>query len=155
MHTDPVAVALKFGFLAVLYLFLVWVAWSALRDVAGRRRGGAIAGGDGGRGNGELPPALRPRLEVVAAMGHEPGTVFELDGEATLGRAKSAVLIPRNAVFVTDRGPVAYRRGTFAVTAIPLTLGRENEKSVEVLSGLSVSDRVLVPKTADKEQAKS
>ena len=36
MQLDPVAVALKFGFLAVLYLFLVWVARSALRDL---RRG--------------------------------------------------------------------------------------------------------------------
>src|SRR5881397_2190088 len=30
---DPVAVALKFGFLAVLYLFLLWVARSSLRDL--------------------------------------------------------------------------------------------------------------------------
>jgi HlyD family secretion protein len=82
-----------------------------------------------------------------------PGMRFH--GTVELGRAKSALLIPRNAVFVTDRGPVAYRRGTFNVTAIPLKLGRENEKSVEVLSGLSASDRVLVPKSPDKEQAKS
>ena len=82
-----------------------------------------------------------------------PGMRFH--GTVELGRAKSALLIPRNAVFVTDRGPVAYRRGAFSVNAIPLKLGHENEKSVEVLSGLSASDRVLVPKTADKEQAKS
>ena len=31
---DPLAVALQFGFLAVLYLFLLWVARSALRDLA-------------------------------------------------------------------------------------------------------------------------
>ena len=31
---EPVAVALKFGFLAVLYLFLLWVARSALKDLA-------------------------------------------------------------------------------------------------------------------------
>jgi len=82
-----------------------------------------------------------------------PGMRFH--GTVELARAKNAILIPRNAVFVTDRGPVAYRRGTFSVTAMPLTLGRENEKSVEVLSGLSASDRVLVPKTGDKDQAKS
>ena len=38
MALDPVAVALKFGFLAVLYLFLLWMARSALKDL---RRGGA------------------------------------------------------------------------------------------------------------------
>ena len=38
---QPVSVGLKFGFLAVLYLFLVWVAWSAIRDL--RRGRGAPA----------------------------------------------------------------------------------------------------------------
>ncbi len=82
-----------------------------------------------------------------------PGMRFH--GTVELGRAKNAVLIPRNAVFVTNSGPVAYRRGPFSVTAVPLKLGRENEKSVEVLSGISASDRILVPKSADKEQTKS
>jgi hypothetical protein len=31
LDTEPIAVALKFGFLAVLYLFLLWVSRSALR----------------------------------------------------------------------------------------------------------------------------
>ena len=37
----PVSVGLKFGFLIVLYLFLMWVAWSAMRDLR-RGRGGAV-----------------------------------------------------------------------------------------------------------------
>ncbi len=82
-----------------------------------------------------------------------PGMRFH--GTVELARAKSALLIPRSAVFVTDSGPVAYRRDAFSVTTIPLKLGRENEKSVEVLSGLSASDRVLVPKSGDKESQKS
>ena len=41
MSDDPIAVALKFGFLAVLYLFLLWVARSARRDlVRGQERRG-------------------------------------------------------------------------------------------------------------------
>ena len=39
---EPLAVALKFGFLAVLYLFLLWVARSAMRDLS-RSEGGAAA----------------------------------------------------------------------------------------------------------------
>ena len=31
---EPLAVALKFGFLVVLYLFLLWVARSAMRDLS-------------------------------------------------------------------------------------------------------------------------
>ena len=82
-----------------------------------------------------------------------PGMRFH--GTVELGRAKNALLIPRSAVFVTTSGPVAYRRDAFSVTTVPLKLGRESEKSVEVLSGLSPSDRVLVPKSADKDQQKS
>ena len=37
MTTDPVAVALKFAFLIVLYLFLLWVARSSLRDMTRTR----------------------------------------------------------------------------------------------------------------------
>jgi hypothetical protein len=91
---EPLAVALKFGFLAVLYLFLLWVARSAMRDLsragdeavaepaaespaARRRRDG---------GGADLRAGIAPRLEVVAAMGHDPGTVFDLGDGATLGR---------------------------------------------------------------------
>ena len=42
MELDPVAVALEFGFLAVLYLFLFWMARSALKDLR-RGAGGAPA----------------------------------------------------------------------------------------------------------------
>jgi FHA domain len=93
--TDPVAVLLKFGFLAVLYLFLLWTVRSALKDMAGsgrlpdeeedeagprRDRGAAM----------DLSSGVRPRLEVVAALGYEPGTIFEINESATLGRSPTA-----------------------------------------------------------------
>ena len=80
----PVSVGLKFGFLIVLYLFLMWVAWSALRDLR-RGRGGAVrptarrpttppACTTRPRGFGE-PDAdgFEPRLLVERAAGHETG----------------------------------------------------------------------------------
>src|SRR5438105_15662497 len=85
---EPVAAALKFGFLAVLYLFLLWVVRSASRDVA---RGAAADLPDGGADRRAAPPG-RPRLEVVAAMGYEPGTEFPVDGGVTLGRAPAAAI---------------------------------------------------------------
>ena len=94
---DPVAVLLKFGFLAVLYLFLLWIARSALRDL--RRDEGAAPAAAAAAPVGELdrspdgegpPPEVRPRLEVVAARGHEPGHVFAVRSGARLGRAESA-----------------------------------------------------------------
>ena len=91
---DPIAVLLKFGFLAVLFLFLLWVSRSALRDVAGR---GAAAIDDTGptaspRGSTrmDLRSGVFPRLEVIAAMGHQPGEEFDLNGGITLGRAASS-----------------------------------------------------------------
>jgi len=94
---EPLAVALKFGFLAVLYLFLLWVTRSAIRDLArgedalaveqapeppGRRRRES--------GAPDLRAGVQPRLEVVAAMGHEPGAAFDVGGGATLGRSDGA-----------------------------------------------------------------
>ena len=43
MTLDPVAVALKFGFIAVLYLFLLWMARSALKDLRSSAGAGAAA----------------------------------------------------------------------------------------------------------------
>jgi pSer/pThr/pTyr-binding forkhead associated (FHA) protein len=80
---EPLAVALKFGFLAVLYLFLLWVARSALKDLA--------RGGDNAAAAPVEPPQARraggaPQLVVVAAKGHEPGAGWQIDGGVTLGR---------------------------------------------------------------------
>jgi hypothetical protein len=94
---EPLAVALKFGFLAVLYLFLLWVVRSAMRDLA--RYGGSAAAAEpvetpGPRRRERSDPGMRagvsPRLQVVAAMGHEPGTTFDVGEGATFGRSDGA-----------------------------------------------------------------
>ena len=94
---DPLAVALKFGFLAVLYIFLLWVVRSAMRDLS-RYEGTAAAAEPvdlpGPRRRERSTPDLRqgvhPRLQVVAAMGHEPGTTFDVGEGATFGRSDNA-----------------------------------------------------------------
>jgi hypothetical protein len=93
---EPLAVALKFGFLAVLYLFLLWVARSAMRDLR-RSEGGAVAAEPAApnprrdrQHDGGLRAGVAPRLEVVAAMGHQPGTSFDVGDGATLGRSNGA-----------------------------------------------------------------
>ena len=96
MTLDPVAVALKFGFLAVLYLFLLWMARSALRDLRGSRAdevapsqgmedatgmhvAAAGLGGDGTLG--------APRLRVESAAGLRDGAAYDLSDGAVLGRS--------------------------------------------------------------------
>src|SRR5919205_4205955 len=94
---DPVAVALKFGFLIVLYLFLLWVVRSAMRDLA-RYGGGAAAAepvevpspGRRDRDASEPRAGGTPRLRVVAAMGHEPGTSWDVGEGVTFGRSDGA-----------------------------------------------------------------
>ncbi|MFZ0039680.1 MAG: FHA domain-containing protein [Solirubrobacteraceae bacterium] len=92
---QPVSVGLKFGFLAVLYLFLMWVAWSALRDLR-RPRGGVMASQNPvqDQQTGMYEPVadvdghedFEPRLLVERASGHEGGVAYDLMEGATLGR---------------------------------------------------------------------
>jgi len=93
---EPLAVALKFGFLAVLYLFLLWVVRSSMRDLR-RYEGSSFAEPVEApspvrprRGGPDLRAGVSPRLEVVAAMGYEPGTNFDLGDGAMLGRSNGA-----------------------------------------------------------------
>ena len=92
---EPVSVGLKFGFLAVLYLFLLWVAVSALRDLR-RGRTGAITADDRpypdatgiypAPGTGGAEDEFEPRLLVERAAGHDAGIAYDLSDGATLGR---------------------------------------------------------------------
>src|SRR5947209_4728262 len=123
---EPVSVGLKFGFLAVLYLFLLWVARSALKDLRRGRGGGAaptgpeasyepsdatsmyaadvlLAGEDG----------FEPRLMVENAPGHEPGTAYDLTGGATLGRGD--VEIRLDDPFASSRHARITRQGHIVV----------------------------------------
>ena len=93
---EPLVVALKFGFLAVLYLFLLWVARSAMKDLARAGSGqaaSAVEAPSARRRNSTVPDlraGVDPRIEVVAAMGHQPGTTFDVGTGATMGRSDSA-----------------------------------------------------------------
>jgi HlyD family secretion protein len=79
-----------------------------------------------------------------------PGMRFQ--GTIELGRVKNAVMIPRDAVFLGANGPFVHRRGAVKVEQVPVKLGRENDRSVEVLNGLDAGDRVLVTKQDDEEK---
>jgi hypothetical protein len=92
MEGDPLAVALKFGFLAVLYLFLFAVARSALRDL----RGGGAAAPAGGTGmhavRGGRVAATDAWLVALAGAGLEIGERIDLFGGVTIGRGADADL---------------------------------------------------------------
>jgi hypothetical protein len=95
---EPLAVALKFGFLLVLYLFLLWVVRSAMRDLSRSERSAPAEPVEppSRRRQESAMPDLRagvsPQLTVVAALGHEPGTTFDIGDGATLGRSDGAAI---------------------------------------------------------------
>jgi pSer/pThr/pTyr-binding forkhead associated (FHA) protein len=119
---QPVSVGLKFGFLAVLYLFLMWVAWSALRDLR-RGRGGVVqtdrappsdaTGMYDAASLSELGDDFEPRLLVERAAGHEDGVAYDLSEGATLGRGD--VEIQLDDPFASTRHARISREGNVVV----------------------------------------
>ena len=100
---EPISVALKFGFLAVLYLFLMWVVRSSLKDLRRARDGGgavvleepdphspqADATAMHSAADDLLGDPLsggEPRLVVERAAGHPAGIAYDLSSGVTLGR---------------------------------------------------------------------
>ena len=90
---EPVSVGLKFGFLLVLYLFLLWIARSALRDLRSSHVAARAPDATGLYSAGAGAPSGEdgaPRLVIERAHGHQPGLVYDLEQGATLGRGDSA-----------------------------------------------------------------
>lgn len=91
MEYDPISVALKFGFLIVLYLFLLWIARSSIKDLrrtvapapdaTGFHRAPALAG-----------VASAPDTWLIAERGGglEQGERFDLIGGLSIGRSRDA-----------------------------------------------------------------
>jgi hypothetical protein len=129
-NLEPVSVMLKFGFLAVLYLFLLWVSRSALRDLRGN--GAAAPGVDRGPGHQVTAPAdatglhsastfgpadivsRAPRFVVERAPGHEPGMIYDLGGDVVLGRGDTAA-IRLNDPFASSRHTRVFEQGRILV----------------------------------------
>jgi hypothetical protein len=116
---EPVSVGLKFAFLAVLYLFLVWVAWSALRDLRGGRRRGIARERESQRDATGMYSAAEglfeasddgdPRLVVERAAGHHSGIAYEIEDGVTLGRGD--VEIQLDDPFASSRHARISRQG--------------------------------------------
>jgi hypothetical protein len=92
---EPVSVGLKFAFLAVLYLFLLWVSRSALKDLRRGAFGGPrapIAQDETGMHPASSLGALdggvdvSPKLVVASVPGLARGMSYDVADGATLGR---------------------------------------------------------------------
>jgi len=119
---QPVSVGLKFGFLIVLYLFLVWVALSTLFDLRrgfGGRREGAVPLGEATSIHQTVDPLaalegdFEPRLVVDHAPGHAPGVAYDLMDPVTLGRGNVELKLEDS--FASSRHAQITRQGRIVV----------------------------------------
>ncbi len=155
---EPVSVALKFGFIAVLYLFLLWVARSARRDLGA----GAPLRGAASQDPRSIPPDAtglhsasglagadvahsEPRLAVVRAPGHDPGMIYDLDGELVLGRGERAEIRLEDP-FASARHAQIYEQGNSVVIEdLHSTNGTYlNEELLQTPRPLHPGDRVRI-----------
>ena len=63
-------------------------------------------------------------------------------GEIETGRVPGVLLLPRDAVFLRDDGPVVWVRRALGWREVKVKLGRSNRTQVEVVSGLAEGDRL-------------
>jgi pSer/pThr/pTyr-binding forkhead associated (FHA) protein len=153
---EPVSVALKFGFLVVLYLFLLWVSRSARRDL---RTGGPV---DERSSSAAIPPDATgmysastlgsadlsqrtPRLVVERAPGHDSGMIYDLDGELVLGRGDHAEIRLEDP-FASARHARIYEQGNILVVEdLGSTNGTYlNEELLETPRPLHPGDRLRI-----------
>jgi hypothetical protein len=160
VEQDPVAVALKFGFLAVLFLFLLWVARSSMRDLTQADEGSVVMDGDDPmalpqreRRGPDLRAGVDPRLEVVAAMGLDPGTEFELGDGAMMGRADGSD-IPVDDPFASSVHARIFPRGQFMyIEDMGSTNGTYlNGRRLRSAERLKVGDTVRIGETEYRYQ---
>jgi len=79
-------------------------------------------------------------LDATDPRKMRPGMRFR--GVIETGRVTGALLVPSDAVFPTEAGPIAFCRTALGHARRVLTLGARNETSVEVKAGLAAGDRV-------------
>ena len=149
---EPVSVGLKLAFLVVLYLFLLWVARSALKDL--RRPVGAAgsaprapvdatgihqaASGPGGRGPGSA------RLVVESVPGHERGMEYDVEDGATLGRGDVEIHL-EDAFASTRHARLVRQGGVVVIEDLGSTNGTYlNEELLEGPRPLHPGDRIRI-----------
>lgn len=146
---EPVSVGLKLAFLAVLYLFLLWIARSALKDL--RRPVGAApartqpdATGIHPVGPGADPGSTAARLVVESVPGHDRGMEYDVESGATLGRGN--VEIHLEDPFASTRHARLVRQGGAVVLEdLGSTNGTYlNEELLEGPRPLHPGDRIRI-----------
>jgi hypothetical protein len=155
-NLEPVSVMLKFGFLIVLYLFLLWVSRSALRDLRGSGAGASLdpahvppPDATGLHSASTLGPAdllsRSPRLVVERAPGHDPGMIYDLGGDVVFGRGDAAEIRLEDPFASSSHARVYEQGKILAIEDLGSTNGTYlNEELLDGPRPLHPGDRVRI-----------
>lgn len=124
MEYDPISVALKFGFLAVLYLFLLVIARSAFKDL--RRTTAPAPDATGFHAAPAYSEVVRGDdgwLIVERGGGLEAGERFDLIGGISIGRSRDCDVQIEDRYASSLHARVFSRAGRFFVEDMNSTNG--------------------------------
>jgi hypothetical protein len=148
---DPASVALKFAFLAVLYLFLLWVSRSVMKDLrrqapSGLRPQAPAEGTSIHAAAGVVSLAhLDPRLVVERAPGHTPGMEYEIGEGAILGRGEGAEIRLEDPFASSRHAQLTVQGGVVVIEDLGSTNGTYlNEELLGGPQPLHPGDRVRI-----------
>jgi hypothetical protein len=147
MTLEPVSVGLKFGFVIVLYLFLLWVARSAIRDLASSRGPAppVIEGTGVQAASRPFHDAGNARLVVERAPGHRPGMIYDIGEGAVLGRGDSAEIRLEDPFASGRHARVTAQGGIVVIEDLGSTNGTYlNEELLQGPQPLHDGDRVRI-----------
>ena len=151
---EPASIALKFGFVAVLFLFLLWVARSSMKDLRRVPSGNGPSAWAAGPAPAEEtglhsavahPVGSDPRLIVERAPGHTRGMEYDLEDGAVLGRGDQAEIRLEDPFASSRHARIARQGGVMVLEDLGSTNGTYLNE--EVLGGptpLHPGDRVRI-----------
>ena len=155
---EPITVGLQFGFLAVLYLFLLWVSRSALKDLRNPPRRSVptvlsdvetdatgLHAASRADGRADITGAFDPRLIVERAPGHTPGMEYDVGDGAVMGRGDQAEIRLEDPFASSRHAKLTPQGGIVVIEDLGSTNGTYLNE--ELLSGpqpLHQGDRVRI-----------
>lgn len=132
MAYDPISVALKFGFLAVLFLFILFIARSAMKDLRATVAPAPDSTGfHPAQGFGEAPRGADAWLVAERGGGLDEGERFDLIGGLSIGRSKES------DVQIEDRYASGFHARVFARG------GRHFVEDMDSTNGTLLNDATL------------
>ena len=148
---DPIEVLLKFAFIAVLYLFLLWMARSAMKDLRRGAGGAPAAYADDATGMHVASQGLKsdaggqPKLRVETAAGLKAGSAYSLSDGAVLGRGDQADIQLQDTFASTQHARLAPHGDVMVLEDLGSTNGTYlNEEPLRGPQPLHPGDRIRI-----------